>query len=340
MAGAKRQQDNTSHSIETGEGSRPSGRGEVGSDATSPLERKRKAQANTSISANARTRSIYYENANREFCKIVDYGKRRFDFSFIEDQCRRWIVVYISGRYVVLKHKTEDKWLLIRQFNRFQPAYKERLNESLGWLRFVDFQTMITLTVDPKRFGLLHHEYYFVKKGWAKLHRWLRKKYGVFFYVCILEITKKGRPHLHILTTLPFIDVNDLREKWTKYGGGQQMRVDFLHRNFDSVAYVLKYVTKSLVNTAEGDVDLSTVLLFASNKRLFSMNDLRNRSMLDIHHRASETFYEIKGSVPLGVVESLCREIKIDMEDFITVKPNDDVSALYPDVFGYSYDGG
>jgi len=59
------------------------------------------------------------------------------------------------------------------------------------------------------------------------------------------------------------------------------MRVDFLHRRFDAVGYVLKYVTKSLVNTDEDKIDLSTALLFASNKRLFSMNDLRNRSMLD-----------------------------------------------------------
>jgi len=88
------------------------------------------------------------------------------------------------------------------------------------------------------------------------------------------------------------------------------MRVDFLHRKFDAVGYVLKYVTKSLVNTVEGEVDLSTALLFASNKRLFGINDLRNRSMLDFHHRLSETSYEIMGSALLGVVEAFCRETK------------------------------
>jgi len=163
--------------------------------------------------SHVRSRSIYFESVNREFCKIVDYGKDRFDFNFFEDQCRRWVVSYVHGKYVVLKHKTENKWLLIRQFNRFQFAHKERLNATLKWLGFVNFQTCITLTVDPKKFALLSHEYYFVKKGWAKLHRLLRKKYDAFFYVCVLEIMKKGRPRLHILTTLPFIDVNELREK-------------------------------------------------------------------------------------------------------------------------------
>lgn len=64
-------------------------------------------------------RSMYYENANREFCKIVDYGKRGFDFSFIEEQCFKWAVAYVHGKYIVLQHKTENKWLLIRQLNRF-----------------------------------------------------------------------------------------------------------------------------------------------------------------------------------------------------------------------------
>jgi hypothetical protein len=203
------------------------------------------------MSSSVHVRSMYYENANREFCKIVDYGKESFDFSFIEEQCYKWVVVYVHGKYIVLKHKTENKWLLIRQLNRFQPKYRERLKQDLVWLNFVDFQTLITLTVDSKKFTLLHHEYFFVKKGWTRLQRWLRKKYGVFFYVCVLEITKKGRPHLHILTTLPFVDVIDLREKWVKYGGGQQMRVDCLSGSYNGVGYVLKYVTKSLVNSNE-----------------------------------------------------------------------------------------
>lgn len=284
-------------------------------------------------------RSFYYDNANREFYKIVDCGKDYFDFSFLENQFNKWIVLYVHGKYVVPKHKTDNKYLLIRQYNRFQSAYRDLVRQRLAWLHFVVFQTMITLTVDPKKFALLHHEYFFVKRGWAKLHRWIRKKYGIFFYLCVLEVTKKGRPHLHILTTLPFVDVNELRELWVKYGGGEQMRVDFLHEKFDSVGYVLKYVTKSLVNFAGEKADLSSVLLFASNKRLFSMNDVRNPSMLDFHHRVSETSYEIVGSAPLGVIESLCREVKIGLEDFMVIKLDNDVLSVYGYIFGYLPDG-
>jgi hypothetical protein len=62
--------------------------------------------------------------------------------------------------------------------------------------------------------------------------------------------------------------------------------------------------------------------------------------MLDFHHRVSETSYEIKGSAPLSVVESLCREIEIEAQDFIIISPGVDILAFYGDVFGYSGDGG
>jgi hypothetical protein len=70
------------------------------------------------------------------------------------------------------------------------------------------------------------------------------------------------------------------------------------------------------------------------------MNDVRNRSMLDFHPRVSETSYEIKGSAPLGVVESFCRETGIDVQDFMLVEPDDGVLKLYGDILGYSYEGG
>ena len=42
--------------------------------------------------------------------------------------------------------------------------------------------------------------------------------------------------------------------------------------------------------------------------------------------------YEIEGSVPLGIVEALCREMEV--EDFMLIEPNNDVMLLFPDVFG------
>jgi len=65
------------------------------------------------MSSHARARSFYYENANRDFRNKADYGVDSFDFSFIEDQFQRWFDAYGWGKYVVLKHKNEDKWLFV-----------------------------------------------------------------------------------------------------------------------------------------------------------------------------------------------------------------------------------
>jgi hypothetical protein len=57
----------------------------------------------------------------------------------------------------------------------------------------------IELTVDPKAFFRLYDEYVFIGKAWNKLRSWLLRRYGKFEYLKVLEATKKGRPHLHIL---------------------------------------------------------------------------------------------------------------------------------------------
>ena len=63
-------------------------------------------------------------------------------------------------------------------------------------------------------------------------------------------------------------------------------------------------------------------------------------SIIYFHHRVSETSYEIKGSAPLGVVEAFCREMDIDVQDFLKVEPDCAVLLLFTDVFGCSSDGG
>jgi hypothetical protein len=57
--------------------------------------------------------------------------------------------------------------------------------------------------------------------------------------------------------------------------------------------------------------------------------------MLDYHHRASETSYDIVGSAHLGIVEAFCREIEIDVQDFIIIRPPEsEILMSYRGFFG------
>jgi len=38
-------------------------------------------------------------------------------------------------------------------------------------------------------------------------------------------------------------------------------------------------------------------------------------------------------SEPLGVVEALCREMEIDVQDILTIKPDNDVQILHGDLW-------
>ena len=117
------------------------------------------------------------------------------------------------------------------------------------------------------------------------MRAWLLKRYGKFVFVKVLEFQKSGRPHLHVLLKfdkLPKyvtdegyhrdgISHKDLSEIWQKYGGGEVVYIQECNSSFKGLAYVLKYVNKTM-SSVKSYVELFAALLFASNRRLFSMS--------------------------------------------------------------------
>jgi hypothetical protein len=204
--------------------------------------------------------------------------------------------------------------------------YKEMLKAKFAWLHFVKFTKFLSFTVDPNRFFHLCGEFAALNRGWHKMASWLRKRYGKFFYIRILELQESGRPHLHILAVLPeWIDYNKMQELWDKkYGIGVQCRFKSVEqgREVDGLSYVLKYVSKTITNLEESGDNLYSALLFASNKRLFSIADVRAaldpNPLLEIHHRVSAT-WEFQGSVYASEVKSFCEECGVAFGDFVQI---------------------
>ena len=70
--------------------------------------------------------------------------------------------------------------------------------------------------------------------------RKLRKKYGQFKYVTVIEFQKRGAIHYHMLSDLPYIPIEELQEMWI-YGFVKVNAVDHV----DNLgAYLVKYMTK------------------------------------------------------------------------------------------------
>ena len=101
-----------------------------------------------------------------------------------------------------------DEYCFVRMVNRFMEKYKKKLKSKLFRLKNVKFSHMFSLTVDKNRFGWLMDGFVWVGKQFARFRAWLYKLYGRFDYVKVLEITKKGRPHLHVLVRFIDCDVS------------------------------------------------------------------------------------------------------------------------------------
>ena len=108
------------------------------------------------------------------------------------------------------------------------------LNIGPGWTHFV-------LTWDPKK-GNRAEAMKGASAGWSRLRKRIKRRYPRFKYVWVLEFTKKGYPHFHVLsnTTLPKFWLSQAADKC---GLG---RITFITgvQGRGAVYYICKYVTK------------------------------------------------------------------------------------------------
>jgi len=268
-----------------------------------------------------RRRSSHYYFAKACLNTVEDLGKKELDLKALIFHFEKWLYVYDRKRFVKLNKG--DEWIFIRMVNRFQKAYKRKLWPKLRKLVKIRWDLKIELTVDPKRFMTLGEQWNKITKWWNKLRSWMYKRYGAFQYLRILEATKKGRPHLHVLIWgVKRIPHEELAEIWDKYGGGFVF-IRRIRKSVNAVWYVLKYVNKSL----RRDNLLFGALLFASNRRLFSIsNGLRAfvESKKTVHKSENEK-YEYVGSCAEVELLHFCNEKRIELRDFmfITVEASD-----------------
>jgi hypothetical protein len=212
--------------------------------------------------------------------------------------------------------------------NRFSEDYKRRLRKKLYPLRFVKWDLKLELTLDPKKFMLLINEFDFVDDAWAKVRSWLYKKYGHFEFLKVLEVQKVGRPHLHILLSgISYIPHEDLYGIWEKYGGGY-VWIKPIVSSIDAVSYVLKYVNKSIF----GEDKTYAALLFASNKRMFSMS----RGLKDLtgaRRAIRNQGYSFRGTVGESEVRAFCDGEGVSYEDFVRAKTTVEMFYRFPELF-------
>jgi len=103
---------------------------------------------------------------------------------------------------------------------------------------------LITLTVDPKFFESPREAYDKTRRKLCDFNKAIRKEVGEFEYLRVLEITKAGWPHYHMLCRSKYIPKSVISDVWAKLTGATIVDVKAL-KNCDNVyAYVTKYLGK------------------------------------------------------------------------------------------------
>jgi hypothetical protein len=119
----------------------------------------------------------------------------------------------------------------------------------------------LTLTLDPSKLqfmddpaGAVPH----LRKVWNKFREYLRREFGVApTFIVVLEFTKGGVPHLHVLLDR-YLDQRWISKTWDTLGGGRIC--DVRRVTLDKITrYLSKYLTKELLLSApKGTRRLST----------------------------------------------------------------------------------
>lgn len=103
----------------------------------------------------------------------------------------------------------------------------------------------VTLTIDPKNCSAADSPKY-IQKIWNRYRSYRKRKFGKQpDFISILEFTKKGYAHLHVLLNeyTPWAELND---DWKRLGGGH---VDVKAADKNSYRYLAKYLSKRIAET-------------------------------------------------------------------------------------------
>jgi hypothetical protein len=107
---------------------------------------------------------------------------------------------------------------------------------------------LVTLTLRPDPSLTPREQLAIANHAWSILWRRLRRKHGrnAVGYAKIVELTKAGTPHLHIIVQSPFIEQRWLSAAWLELTGSFIVDVRHVQKRKGVAGYLTAYLTKAL----------------------------------------------------------------------------------------------
>lgn len=103
---------------------------------------------------------------------------------------------------------------------------------------------LLTLTVNPSRWHDPREAFDATRRKVPVLIRELRQKHGEVEYVRVLEVTKKGWPHYHLIMRSGFLPQVEISRKWDSLTGAPVVDIRTIEKSSVVLGYVVKYLSK------------------------------------------------------------------------------------------------
>lgn len=124
------------------------------------------------------------------------------------------------------------------------PCSRAKIRDLAQWIKLAAPTKLLTLTVDPKLHKNPEAAWLATAVRVPELIRALRTRYGEVEYLRVVEETKHGWPHYHLMVRSSYLPQPVIVVLWKKMTGAEIVDIRQIHGFFNSITYLVKYLSK------------------------------------------------------------------------------------------------
>jgi len=154
--------------------------------------------------------------------------------------CKEWTLVKDLGEIRYAKPLPCRSWLC-------ETCYEMRRSQLMAQAASGEPIRFLTLTVNPDFLNSPEERCLALARAWRIVVKRLRRKYGPESceYLAVVEQTKQGEPHLHILLRSPYVPQRLLSTWMAEIIAAPIVDIRRIRNQKEVVRYVAKYLTKA-----------------------------------------------------------------------------------------------
>jgi hypothetical protein len=121
---------------------------------------------------------------------------------------------------------------------------RRRISRLAHRVRHAQPNRLCTLTIDPARHETPRAAFHTTSKALSVLVRDLRSAFGEWEHLRVLELTRKGWPHYHLMVRSPYVPHAWIRSRWAHLTGAHIVDIRQIKAQDKVYWYVVKYLAK------------------------------------------------------------------------------------------------